>query len=164
MSNHEYQLFFFFFFLIHSALPLQPRSEQTAVWFLATCQVKSKLENHQNILILWKLFSLLKISIFICARSDHMDNAPLACVKKFCCPLSWTQIDLDNSMTPFFKPVCFSGGMVCHCSPLARVALPGPIHIPGIFRNGIFSFLNRTLLQQSDHCFFQCITVIRHQA
>ena len=47
---------------------------------------------------------------------------------------------------PLVKPDCISGGMVCCHSLLAQVALAGPICVPDIFRNRIFSLLNGTLL------------------
>lgn len=71
------------------------------------------------------------------------------------CPLATLTI-------PLFKPECFSGGMVCYCSPLAWFALAGPICIPSTFRNGIFPFLNETLLWRRDHHVFWHITVIHY--
>ena len=73
------------------------------------------------------------------------------------CPLAALTI-------PLIKPDCLSRRMVCYCSPLARVALAGPICLPSIFRDRIFPLLNGTLLWWSNQCFFWCITVICHWA
>jgi len=73
------------------------------------------------------------------------------------CPLATLTI-------PLFKQDCLSGRMVCYCSPLAQVALAGPICVPAIFRNRIFPLLSGTPLWWSDQHFFWCITVIHHWA
>ena len=93
------------------------------------------------------------LSVLLCnAKTEPPEHSPTICAdvqdtitgflgynhphgSQFC-PLATLPIAL-------FTPGCFSGLTVCYHSPLAWVALAGPICVPDIFRDRIFSLLEQ---------------------